>query len=191
MCEDFKKVWRVYFDDWGNGSNFCPNPKEKYWKFLISICLFHWNFIVNPVIRKASFYQLQRQGGHWFCGLVTMENWIFWPANISIRAYDKKCLPMPLTMQISSLKSEHSRETQPKSWITGTSSIRAKYSSFEGRAKNLIPTHCSSNFCPRIITGSVLRFVARKFGSIQKLPSTRQSKKSTMVIEIYNSEISN
>jgi hypothetical protein len=36
-----------------------------------------------------------------------------------------------------------------------------------------------------------LRFVARKFGSIQKLPSTRQSKKSTLVIEIYNSEISN
>jgi hypothetical protein len=41
MCEDLKKVWRVYFDDWGNGSNFRPNPKEKYWKFLISICLFH------------------------------------------------------------------------------------------------------------------------------------------------------
>ena len=41
ICEDLKKVWRVYFDDWGNDSNFRPNPKEKYWEFLISICVFH------------------------------------------------------------------------------------------------------------------------------------------------------
>ena len=28
-------------DDWGNGSNFRPKPKEKYWEFMISICVFH------------------------------------------------------------------------------------------------------------------------------------------------------
>jgi hypothetical protein len=41
ICEDMKKVWRVYFDDWGSGANFRPDPKEKFWDFLISICMFH------------------------------------------------------------------------------------------------------------------------------------------------------
>ena len=41
ILEDLKKLWRVYFDDWGNGSNFRTNPNEKFWDFLIAICMFH------------------------------------------------------------------------------------------------------------------------------------------------------
>ena len=41
IYEDMKNVWRVYFDDWGSGSNFRANLKEKYWDFLISIVMFH------------------------------------------------------------------------------------------------------------------------------------------------------
>jgi hypothetical protein len=41
ILEDMKGIWRVYFDDWGNGSNFRSNNDEKYWDFLIAICMFH------------------------------------------------------------------------------------------------------------------------------------------------------
>jgi hypothetical protein len=41
IVEDLKRLWRVYFDDWGNGSDFRLNNDEKYWDFLIAICTFH------------------------------------------------------------------------------------------------------------------------------------------------------
>jgi hypothetical protein len=41
IVEDLKKTWRVYFDDWGNGSDSRQNLSEKYWDFLIAICMFH------------------------------------------------------------------------------------------------------------------------------------------------------
>ena len=41
IVEDLKKIWRVYFDDWGNGSNFRKSATEKFWDFLSAICMFH------------------------------------------------------------------------------------------------------------------------------------------------------
>jgi hypothetical protein len=36
-----KKTWRVYLDDWGNGSNFRSNPQYKFWNFLTAIFTCH------------------------------------------------------------------------------------------------------------------------------------------------------